>query len=77
MLGQKGQDLMNAEGPRYRIDESVYFSTQKGARHAPVPPERFVVVQVMPRDRSGTFQYRLRPAGMGPLRMAAEGELRR
>ncbi|HEX4504971.1 MAG TPA: hypothetical protein VH722_04505 [Alphaproteobacteria bacterium] len=64
-------------GPRYRIDESVFFSNPSTKSHAQQPTERFIVVSVMPVDRSGTYQYRIRPAGTGPQRVASELELRR
>jgi hypothetical protein len=41
------------------------------------PAERFIIVSVMPVDRSGVYQYRLRPTGPGPQRVASELELRR
>ena len=41
------------------------------------PVERFIVVSVMPVDRSGTYQYRIRPTGAGPQRVASELELKR
>ena len=39
-----------------------------------LPAERFIVVAVLPQDRAGTFQYRIRPTGAGPQRMATELE---
>jgi hypothetical protein len=64
-------------GPRYRIDESVFFSSQSMKSQAQQPAERFIVVSVMPVDRSGTYQYRIRPTGAGPQRVASELELKR
>ncbi|MDR3643707.1 MAG: hypothetical protein P4M02_01370 [Clostridia bacterium] len=64
-------------GPRYRIDESVFFSSPSMKSQAQQPVERFIVVSVMPVDRSGTYQYRIRPTGAGPQRVASELELRR
>jgi hypothetical protein len=64
-------------GPRYRIDESVFFSSQSMKPQTAQPAERFIVVSVMPVDRSGTYQYRIRPTGAGPQRVASELELKR
>ena len=64
-------------GPRYRIDESVFFSSTPGRSQGQQPTERFIVVSVLPVDRSGTYQYRIRPTGSGPQRVASELELRR
>jgi hypothetical protein len=64
-------------GPRYRIDESVFFSNTAGRSQGQLPSERFIVVSVLPVDRSGTYQYRIRPTGSGPQRVASELELRR
>ena len=64
-------------GPRYRIDESVFFSNTAGRSQGQQPSERFIVVSVLPVDRSGTYQYRIRPTGSGPQRVASELELRR
>ncbi len=64
-------------GPRYRVDESVFFSTQSMKQQGQMPVERFIVVAVLPQDRAGTYQYRIRPTGAGPQRMATELELKR
>jgi hypothetical protein len=64
-------------GARYRIDESVFFSSQPNKAQPQVPNERFVVVSVLPMDGTGAHQYRIRPAGTGPQRVASERELRR
>jgi hypothetical protein len=64
-------------GPRYRIDESVFYSNQSMRIQSQQPVERFIVVSVMPVDRSGIFQYRIRPTGAGPQRVASELELKR
>ena len=64
-------------GPRYRIDESVFYSNSSTRGQAQQPTERFIVVSVMPVDRSGAYQYRIRPTGAGPQRVASELELRR
>jgi len=64
-------------GPRYRIDESVFFSNQSARSQTQAPSERFIVVSVLPIDRSGVYQYRIRPTGTGPQRVATELELRR
>ncbi len=64
-------------GPRYRIDDSVYFSANSATLHGQPPQERFIVVAVMPQDRGGLYQYRIRPSGAGPHRIATEPELRR
>ncbi len=68
---------MAVDSPRFRIDDFVYFVPQKDTQYKEVPSERFTVVAVMPRDRAGNHQYRIRPSGPGPLRMATELELRR
>jgi hypothetical protein len=65
------------KGPQFRIDDHVYFSAQTGATRTQQTPERFTIVAVMPQDRSGSFQYRIRPTGVGPQRVATESELRR
>ncbi len=64
-------------GPRYRIDESVFYSNPSARPMNQQPAERFIIVSVMPVDRSGVYQYRLRPTGPGPQRVASELELRR
>jgi hypothetical protein len=64
-------------GPRFHIDDHVFFSTQGVSSRSQLPAERFIVVAVMPRDRAGIYQYRLRPTGTGPQRVATEAELRR
>ena len=68
---------MATDGPRFRVDDYVYFSAQMSTRHKQVPPGRFVVVAVLPRDPSGSHQYRVKPTDSGPLRLATELELRR
>lgn len=68
---------MATDAPRFRIDDAVCFLPQKHSRLREVPSERFVVVAVMPCDRAGIHQYRIRPVGPGPLRMATEQELKR
>lgn len=67
---------MTADTPRFHIDEAVYLVAQREPRIRESSSERFVVVAIMPRDRAGSHQYRIRPAGAGPLRMATELELR-
>ncbi len=64
-------------GPRFRVDDFVYFSATSMTGRAPTAPERFVVVAVMPQDRSGAFQYRIKPTEPGPHRVVTELELRR
>jgi hypothetical protein len=64
-------------GPRYRIDESVFFSSQSMKLHTQQPAERFVVVSIMPADNTGIYQYRIRPTGAGPQRVASELDLKR
>ncbi len=64
-------------GPRYRIDERVFFSTQAMNARSQQSPERYTIVAVMPVDRAGVHQYRLRPSGAGPERVANELELTR
>jgi hypothetical protein len=63
-------------GPRFGLDDQVYFSTQNLAARQQ-PSDRFVIVQIMPQDRAGIYQYRIRPVGAGPQRVATELELRR
>lgn len=65
------------QGPRFRIDDQVYFSVQGPSARQQQPGERFVVMAVMPQDRAGNYQYRIRPVGSGPQRIATEPELRR
>ena len=64
-------------GPRFRIDDFVYFSAQNSTPRGQQSSERFVVIAVMPQDRAGSYQYRIRPTGSGPQRVATELELRR
>ena len=68
---------MTTTPPRFRVDDTVYFSTAKDTRHETVPTGRFVVVAVMPRDAAGIHQYRVQPADRGPLRVVTELQLRR
>ncbi len=63
-------------GPRFQVDDYVYFSAQNSALRG-LQSERFVVVAVMPQDRAGRYQYRIRPTVSGPQRVATELELRR
>ena len=63
-------------GPRFRVDDYVYFSPQNAVGRSQTA-ERFVVVGVMPPDRTGAYQYRIRPTVSGPQRVATELELRR
>ncbi len=67
---------LTRNGPRFGIDDQVYFSTQNLAARQQ-SSDRFVIVQIMPQDRSGTYQYRIRPVGAGPQRVATELELKR
>ncbi|HLG86069.1 MAG TPA: hypothetical protein VKZ79_02620 [Alphaproteobacteria bacterium] len=64
-------------GPRFQIDDFVYFSPQNAASRGGQPAERFVVVGILPPDRAGSYQYRIRPTASGPHRVATELELRR
>jgi hypothetical protein len=64
-------------GPRFHVDDFVYFSANNGTGRGPATPERFVIVSVMPQDRSGAFQYRIKPTDAGPHRVVTELELRR
>ena len=64
-------------GPRYRVDDQVFFSPANAAARMEASTERYVVVAVLPPDRDGSHQYRLRPTGSGPQRVASELELRR
>lgn len=68
---------MTIISPRFRIDDSVYFTSAKDARHKAAPTGRFIVVAVMPRDASGVHQYRVQPVDQGPLRLVTELQLRR
>ncbi len=45
--------------------------------HTQQPAERFVVVSIMPADNTGIYQYRIRPTGAGPQRVASELDLKR
>ncbi len=69
--------LTQRNGPRFRVDDNVFFSANSAMLHGQPPQERFVVVAVMPQDRGGSYQYRIRPTGTGPHRIATEPELRR
>jgi len=64
-------------GPRFHVDDYVYFSPQNGVARAQQSGERFVVVGIMPPDREGSYQYRIRPTASGPHRVVTELELRR
>ena len=64
-------------GPRFQVDDYVYFSPQNAAPRGTQTAERFVVVGIMPPDRTGSYQYRIRPTASGPHRVATELELRR
>jgi hypothetical protein len=64
-------------GPRYRVDDQVFYAPANAVGRAQLPAERYTVVAVLPPDHMGSFQYRLRPAGSGPQRVAPEPELRR
>lgn len=64
-------------GPRFRIDDHVYFSPQNSSSRSRQSTERFIVVGVMPQDGTGSYQYRIKPTASGPLRVATELELRR
>ena len=64
-------------GPRFRVDDYVYFSPQNAVARGQQSGERFVVVGVMPQDRAGSYQYRIRPTVSGPHRVVTELELRR
>ena len=64
-------------GPRFRVDDYVYFSPQNALPQGQQAGERFVVVGVMPKDRTGSYQYRIRPTASGPHRVVTELELRR
>jgi hypothetical protein len=62
-------------GPRFRVDDYVYLSSQNAVGRGQQSSERFVVVGVLPRDRAGSYQYRIRPTVNGPNRVATELEL--
>jgi hypothetical protein len=64
-------------GPRFRVDDFVYFSANSMTGRVPTSPERFVIVAVMPQDRAGAYQYRIKPMETGPHRVVTELELRR
>ena len=63
-------------GPRFQVDDYVYFSPQNAVSRGQAA-ERFVVVGIMPPDHTGSYQYRIRPTASGPHRVATELELRR
>jgi hypothetical protein len=67
---------LTKDGPRFGLDDQVYFSSQTLAGRNQTS-DRFVIVQIMPQDRTGIYQYRIRPVGTGPHRIATERELRR
>jgi len=69
-------DSGHRNGPRFQVDDLVFFSPLKTAA-AQFPAERYTVVAVLPPDHTGCCQYRLRPTGTGPQRVATELELRR
>ena len=62
-------------GPRFRVDDLVFFSPVKAAAAAQLQAERYTVVAVLPPDHTGRYQYRLRLTGTGPQRVATELEL--
>ncbi len=62
--------------PRFSVEDHVFF-LPSGHTARLQTAERYVVTAVMPLDRAGNFQYRIRPVGAGPHRMATELELRR
>jgi hypothetical protein len=64
-------------GPRYHVDDQVFFSPANGAPRGQQSTERYTVVAVLPLDHAGSYQYRLRPTDGGPQRVATELELRR
>jgi hypothetical protein len=65
-------------GHRFNVDDRVFYSASPVTPRSGQPPaEAFVIVATLPRDRAGTFQYRIRPKAVGPDRIATEGELRR
>jgi hypothetical protein len=68
--------LVPPTGPRFHIDDHVYLLAQNMMSRQQTS-ERFVVIAVMPQDRSGSYQYRIRPTSVGPQRVANELELRR
>ena len=68
---------LERNGPRFHIDDQVHLAIHGLAASNHHPTERFVIVSVMPRDRAGNHQYRVRPVGTGPHRVATELELRR
>jgi hypothetical protein len=63
--------------PRFRIDDQVFFSIPSMSPRNQQIPEKYTVVSVMPVDQTGVFQYRIRPSGAGPQRVATELELKR
>lgn len=68
--------MAHINGPRFQPDDVVAF--QRSGRFSPAQPTgRFVVVERMPQDDSGAYQYRVRPVEAGPLRVALEDELTR
>ena len=69
--------LAQNTNPRFRIDDQVFFSIPSMSPRNQQTPEQYTVVSVMPVDQSGIFQYRIRPSGAGPQRVATELELKR
>jgi hypothetical protein len=64
-------------GPRFHPDDVVTYAGSAGFVGGHAPSGRYVIAAVLPKDGSGTFQYRLRPVEPGPLRVATEAELTR
>jgi hypothetical protein len=64
-------------GPRFRIDDHVYFAESGGPGRGAVAAARYVIVAVMPKDITGSHQYRIKPTDAGPHRLVRELELRR
>jgi hypothetical protein len=64
------------KAPRFSTDDPVYFSVPNASLKQQPTAESFVIVSVMPSDQTGNFQYRIKPIGPGPNRIASELELR-
>jgi hypothetical protein len=62
-------------GSRFRVDDLVFFSPATVAAGVQLPGGGYTVVAVLPPDHTGRAQYRLRPTGTGPQRVATELEL--
>ncbi len=64
-------------GPRFKIDDFVYFAESGSPGRGALAAARYVIVAVMPKDMTGSHQYRIKPTDTGPHRLVRELELRR